>query len=98
MSLSIGENGSVTLSPARATVCIEAAWELEELAYLLASIIPPVDELMREHFRVGAVAGRIETLSNALMSGLNDEAETTDALERAVLVKLPVAKVAESPS
>lgn len=87
MSLTIAENGDLRLSEKRGALCLEAVWELEQLAYLLPTLPggDSVDEL-RAGFVVRGVAARILSLSEALVAALNDEVATTEALKRKVMV------------
>lgn len=90
MSLTIGENESVTLGAARFRVCLEAAWELEALALALPKVTSNGDEeATQSSLVVRGIAARIKSLSNVLMAGLHDDMETTAALERKVMVTLP---------
>lgn len=87
MSLTTGENKSVTLSMERHRVCIEAAWELEALAYLLPTVTSNSDsEATQSGFVVRGIAARLVGLANALMAGLHDDAVTVEELQRDVLV------------
>ena len=87
MSLNIAENGDLHLTEQRSSLCIEAAWELEQLAYLLPTLMGggSVDEL-RSGFVVRGVAARIVNLSEAICAALTDRAATTEALKRKVMV------------
>lgn len=87
MSLTIGENKSVTLGQDRHTVCLQAAWELEAMAFLLPTLVPNIDEGSGAHYAVRGIASRVLALSNVLMSALYDEVETTRDLENIVFVK-----------
>lgn len=87
MSLTTIENGAVILSKARHQVCMEAAWELEALAYVLPTVTANGDhEALMSGFVVRGIASRYVTLANVLMAALFDEAETTADLERSVHV------------
>lgn len=86
MSLNTDENGTVTLGKDRHTVCLEAAWELEALAFLLPGLVPNIDEAHGAYHAVRGISGRLVVLSNILMAALGDEAEKTKRLERKVLV------------
>lgn len=86
MSLSTAENGAVILGKARHALCLEAAWELEALAYLLPDLVPNIDEAHGAYHAVRGIAGRIVDLSNVLMAALGDDAEKTHDLERKVHV------------
>jgi hypothetical protein len=80
------EDGSITLSEQRLLVCLEAAWELDALTVLLPSIVSNAVEIHDAYHSVRGIAGRIKALASVLMSGLSDEAETTEILERDVMV------------
>ena len=86
MSLFTAENDAVTLSKARHMVCLEAAWELEALAYVLPDLVPNVDEAHGAYHAVRGIAGRLVTLSNVLMAALGDDVVKTSELESRVLV------------
>ncbi|MDD3936862.1 hypothetical protein [Rhodoferax sp.] len=86
MSLTTSEDGAVNLSKARHMVCLEAAWELEALAYLLPGLVPNVDEARGSYHAVRGIAGRLLNLANVLMAALNDDGVTTPELESRVLV------------
>ena len=86
MSLTTNENGSVTLGKDRHMVCLEAAWELEALAFVLPGLVPNIDEAPGVHHAVRGIAGRLVVLSSVLMAALFDEAEKTKRLERKILV------------
>ncbi len=87
MSLNTAENGDVTLSKSRKLVCLEAVWELESLATLLPTLVPPIDDELQMHQVVRGIAGRIKSLAHVVSAAVHDEVETTDALERKVLVR-----------
>lgn len=86
MSLTTAENDSVTLGKARHMVCLEAAWELEALAYVLPDLVPNVAEAHGAYHAVRGMAGRLVGLSNVLMAALGDDVMTTRELESRVLV------------
>jgi hypothetical protein len=86
MSLTTSRNGDVTLSKSRHDVCLEIAYELEALAFVLPGLVPNIDEAHGAHHAVRGVAGRFVTLANALMSGLGDDVEKTERLGREVFV------------
>lgn len=72
----------VTLSAARQVACLEASWEIEQLAgHLASNVIPDHDPL---HLVVRGIAGRIRSLSRVVMSGLDDDLEPVAHLEREV--------------
>lgn len=88
MSLHTDENGAVTLSKARHGVCMEAAWELESLAYVLPTVTTNHDEeATQSGFVVRGIASRFLELAGVLMAGLFDDAETTEDLACRVLVR-----------
>ena len=95
MSLTTGENESVILSKARQLVCLEAAWEMEALAYTLPNLVPNVDETHGVYHAVRGIAGRFVALSHVLMAAIGDEAETTAKLERRVMV-IPISAGGEA--
>lgn len=91
MSLTTADNGAVTLSKARHGVCMEVAWELEALAYVLPSVTTNADpEALQSGFVVRGIASRYVTLASILLAALFDDAETTENLTCRVLVRPPV--------
>ncbi len=92
MSLHTAENGVVTLSKARHLVCMEAAWELEALAYVLPKVTTDGDEEdIQSGFVVRGIASRIVSLAHVLMSALYDDMKKTEELECQIKVRLPSA-------
>lgn len=89
MSLTISKNRDVTLSKARHLVCLEAAFELESLAYVLPGLITDEDDDNGARYAVRGVAGRILQLSKSLMAGLSDKVAETVELQADVYVTLP---------
>lgn len=81
----IDQEKDVYLPPARAALCLEAAWELDALARLLPKLVTPNDE--QEHLTVRGVAGRLLRLSSVLMSVLNDDEDVNED-EMAGIVRL----------
>lgn len=73
-------DGSIHLSSERHHVCLQAAWELEELAFLIPKAF--------EGLALRGVAGRIKELSGVLMGALHDEGESTDELTRLTAVSM----------
>lgn len=94
MSLTTGENKSVTLGKDRHTVCLQAAWELEALAFLLPTLVTNIDEGSGEHYAVRGIASRVLALSNVLMSALGDEVVTTRDLEEIIFVTSKFSRIA----
>lgn len=86
MSFTNNKNGTVTLSDARHLVCLEAAFELEALAFSLPGLVPAVDNSNVAHYAVRGFSGRLLQLAGALMSGLSDTVIETEELERKVHV------------
>jgi hypothetical protein len=84
MSLTNHKNGSVTLSDARHLVCLEAAFELEALAFALPGLVPAVNNSNLAHYAVRGFSGRLLQLAEALMGGLSDTVMETKELERRV--------------
>ena len=78
-------DGSVTLSASRLNVCLEAAWELEALANILPGLVPCAADSGPAHFAVRGIADRIRRLSCATMSGLSDDMQPLEDLQRTVL-------------
>lgn len=87
MSLTRNENKSVTLGKDRHMVCLQSAWELEALAYMLPTLVPNTNEDSSAHFSVRGIASRVLALSNVLMSTLDDQVIPTRDLEAIVFVK-----------
>jgi|JI10StandDraft_1071094.scaffolds.fasta_scaffold276694_2 hypothetical protein len=78
---------SVTLSKARRDICMDAAYELDAIAAMLPSAVEKSDEVaMASHLRVRCMAARVQALAIVLMSGLLDEAVTTQELQSKVIV------------
>ena len=91
MSLSTAENGDVTLSKARHLICMEVAWELEALAYVLPTVTTNSDhDGLRSGFVVRGIASRFVSLANMLMAALSDDVQTIEKLTCQVLVEVPV--------
>jgi len=86
MTLSTAENGAVTLGKDRHMVCLEAAFELEALAFALPDLVPNVEEARVARLAVRGIAGRLVTLANALMAALGDDVVKTSELENKVMV------------
>jgi|GEM_PF-7115519 len=82
--LAIHTNKSVTINHDRLTICLGAAYELDALAMLLPGLVSGNEK--QEHLMVRGVASRIKSLSEMLMSGLDDEMETNDKLKRILMV------------
>lgn len=82
MSKAATNGEGVTLSEPRMMACLEAAWELDALARVLPGLVPRDDQGM--HLAVRGVAGRLLRLAHVLMSGLGDDAEPTEKLERII--------------
>lgn len=78
--LTILADNSAHLSPERLTASLQAAWELEELAFLIPKAF--------EGLALRGVAGRIKELSGVLMDALHDEGESTDELIRLTAVSM----------
>lgn len=91
MSLSTDKTGAVTLSKARHDVCMQVAWELEALAYVLPTVTTNGDhEALQSGFVVRGIASRFVSLANVLMGALFDGAEKTEDLNRQVQVSPPI--------
>lgn len=67
-------------------VCLEAAWELEALAFVLPTLVPNIDEGSGAYYAVRGIASRVLALSNMLMSALDDQVKTTRDLESIIFV------------
>lgn len=88
MSLTTAENGDVTLGKARHDVCMEVAYEMEALAYVLPQLTSNSDvEALNTGFAVRGIAGRYVALAEVLLAALSDDAETTRDLARRVHVE-----------
>lgn len=85
MSLTTAENKSVTLGKDRHTVCLQSAWELEALAFVLPTLVPN-DADSGAHYAVRGIASRVLALSNVLIAALGDEVQTTRDLEAITFV------------
>lgn len=87
MSLTTTENGAVTLGKDRHGVCLQVAYELEALAYVLPAVTTNcTPESLQSGFVVRGIASRFLTLASVLLSALDDKGEETPALKRRVLV------------
>lgn len=87
MSLTTAKGGSVILGMERHRVCLEVAWELEALAYVLpAATTNCTPESLQAGFVVRGIASRFLTLASVLLAALNDDSEETADLKRRVLV------------
>lgn len=87
MSLHIDENGAVTLGKERHQLCLEAAWELEELGYLLPTLPTNTEaESAMTCYAIRGISSRCVTLANALMEALIDEVKKTSDIAREVRV------------
>ena len=82
--ITIDENDAVTLGKARHIVLMEAAFELEALAFALPVLVADVEGGAR--YAVRGVSGRLLQLAQSLMSGLDDQLAETSDLERIVRV------------
>lgn len=81
MSHTTEKNGSVTLSKARHGICLDAAYELDAIAAMLPDAVERSDEVaFASYLRVRCMAGMVQVLANALMSGLYDEAVPVEGL------------------
>jgi len=80
------EDKSVTLNNDRKMVCLEAAWELEALAFVLPGLVPNVVDCLGAHHSVRGIASRVKELANVLMAGLGDIAVEVADIESIVLV------------
>lgn len=86
MSLTTSENGAVTLSKKRCTVCYEAAAELYEVALMINDTVRisgdfddfDVEDALASQRRVRCMAARVIALSNALMAGLGDDSTSVN--------------------
>lgn len=83
MSLTNDEN-TTTLGNARHAVCLEAAIELEALAFALPGLVANVEGGAR--YAVRGISGRLLQLAQALMAGLGDHLADVSDIEREVHV------------
>lgn len=72
----------VTLTEQKKALLLEAIYEIDKLSRVLPGLVP-VDE-DQTHYAVKGVAGRMVRLSNALLSGLDDEHATEDDLKQVI--------------
>lgn len=77
-------NGGITMSARRTHVCLNAAWEVETLAHLLAGL-PDRDGVT---LAMRGIAARLIQLSTALSDGLSNAVEPTLSLECTTYVKM----------
>ncbi|CAG9932426.1 hypothetical protein [Candidatus Nitrotoga arctica] len=82
--LTINKDESVILNHDRVTICLGAAYELDALAKLLPDVVEGNDKM--EHLVVRGIASRIKSLSELLMSGLDEEVKTNAHLTRILRV------------
>ena len=75
----------VNMDEKRQRLCLEVAWEIDEIARVLPKFAPYGDDADQSgHFLVRAMAGRLLRLSKLLMGALADECEDTESLERII--------------
>jgi hypothetical protein len=87
MSLVIHVDGSATLSKYRIDLCLGAVGELEALAYALPTITTNGDpEALASGFVVRGFASRFLSLAHVLMAAIDDDAATSEELQRTVSV------------
>ena len=79
--LILPQDGGAVLSEERRLVCLEAAWELEAMANVLPSLVPIY---LPCHFVLRGLSDRIRRLSDVVVSGLSDEEDPLEKLERMV--------------
>lgn len=89
MSLIYQKDGQVTLGKTRHLLCLEIAFELEALAYVLPGLIKEEDDDAGARYAVRGLAGRILQLSKSLVAGLSDEVANTAKLQSDVCVTTP---------
>lgn len=84
--MSSGADKSVHLDEARALVCMEAAWEIDALAALLAgqTVDPDSVDVMQHLLVLRGVCCRVRRLSSVLMSAIGEADLPTERLERVV--------------
>lgn len=85
--MTIHADESVTLSAARALICLQATWEIDALARALPDLVPHTEETIEARLVVRGIAARIMQLNEAVMGGINDDAETVNRLHNAVNLK-----------
>lgn len=85
--MTINADESVTLSAARARICLQATWEIEALARALPDLVPHTEETIEARLVVRGIAARIMQLNEAVMGGINDEIETVNHLHSVVNLK-----------
>lgn len=83
MSLTEHKDGSITLSKDRAHVCLESAWELEALGFLLRKLGPDGDPVTTA-LQTRALAIRIVDLAGVVMSAVHDTASQTGDMRKTV--------------
>lgn len=83
-SLILDAEGAAHLTGPRVSACLDATYQIESLAKLLTTLVPMTDATFSAYHAVLGIAGRIATLNSALMSGLGDESEPTNNLNRMV--------------
>lgn len=84
MSLLTHDDLSSTMSQARTGVCLDAVWEIADLAEWIPTLVSDRGEHASLHRVLRGISQRIQCLSGVVMSGLSDEIETLDSLQRKV--------------
>ncbi len=85
--LIVHPDGSATMSRDRLLLCLEIAWELDALGYLLPSVTTSHDlESRATCLAVRGLAGRFVELGGALMAALDDTGVPLNSLSAKVLV------------
>lgn len=72
---------SVTLDGDRAMVCLEAAWQLDALADLIANTVEPAED-SQSHIAVEAMCARMRRLAATVMSAVGEPEMQTESLRR----------------
>jgi hypothetical protein len=77
------DDGSITLSKDRADVCLESAWELESLGFLLRKLGPDGDGVVTA-LQTRALSIRIVDLAGVVISSIHDTVSETGDLRKTV--------------
>jgi hypothetical protein len=94
-SLTTHESGSKILSAQRVGVCLDAAYQIESLSALLATVVPESDATFAIRHVVRGIGARISALNGVLMAGIDDELETVCGL--AFIVTPNINEVGHAP-
>lgn len=81
------DDQAATLSKDRHDLCLEALWEIEALSLALPGLVT-MDHENSPHFVVRGIASRLVVLSRSLMTALDEQDVSDDAVRRQVFFRL----------